>query len=167
MYWNVSLWYLPGTGMYLHCFWLAWDPYRGSKAIKIVQNCAFFPNSVTFWSYFKFPLKSPCIWCIPMFSWGTYQLLACISNIFGFFESYTGSVGLHIGPGTEHIHHFCHILGSLGLSLGAHVSNATHCFPGVPTGIFPNCSWHIWVPHRALKGPKIGHLLFLPLFGLY
>jgi len=67
MYWNVSLWYLPGTGMYLHCFWLAWDSYRGSKAIKRVQNCAFFPDSVTFWSYFKFPLKSPCIWCIPMF----------------------------------------------------------------------------------------------------
>ena len=106
MHSNVCLRYLLGAHMYYNCFWLPWDPCEDSRGSKRAQNehICYFCHLL---GYFRTKLGSPCISCIQIFSWGTNQVLACVTSTFVFYEIHICSVGASKGPQIEHFCHFC------------------------------------------------------------
>ena len=92
MHSNISLRYLPGTGMYFRYFWLLWGPYFFCRGFRRARNRGFFVVTASFLGCFRSPVKLLCIQCIQIIFWGNYQVLAYISRVFATFEIHTGSV---------------------------------------------------------------------------
>ena len=92
MHSNISLRYLPGTGMYFRYFWLLWGPYFFCRGFRRARNRGFFAVTASFLGCFRSPVKLLCIQCIQIIFWGNYQVLAYISRVFATFEIHTGSV---------------------------------------------------------------------------